>query len=67
MSAFLDAPAHVQRFIDDALVEEPKPVNLRERNWRQVLLAERVQRQYNVDPIDALVWVAGPYAKRFPH
>jgi hypothetical protein len=59
-------PAHVAQFLESALDEEPAPQTFKERNWRQVLLAERLRGQYDVDPVDALIWVSKPYRARFP-
>lgn len=64
---------HVESFIRSALREQPSPKSLRQRNLAQLLLAERVARQFELDndPQAALrkavEAVAPLYEQKFPH
>lgn len=69
MFGFTKAEADAARFVADVLAEErgQPPTTLAERNLRQLLLVERVQRQFWLDRVDALCVVARVFGATFPH
>lgn len=59
---------HVDSFIRSALQEMKAPTSVRERNMAQLVLAERLLRQFELgDLTKAVECVAPLYAAKFPH
>lgn len=58
----------VGSFLESALRECQPPRSVKERNLAQLILAERLQRQFEFpDLVKAVEAVAPMYAARFPH
>ena len=61
-------PAAVLDYVDALLGDSlPAPRTLKERNVIQLALADDVAARFNLNPLDALIAVAGIYGDRFPH
>lgn len=62
-----EVPQAVDRFVNDLVNEVQAPRSLKERNWVQLVILERVRRNFDgLDPIDTLVCVARRFNHRFP-
>lgn len=55
-----------QAWIREQLAELEKPKTLTERNWVQIMLAERHQVEFGGTVVESLVTIAKPYAAKFP-
>lgn len=53
-------------FVIGRLAKTPKPVNLRDRNLAQLLLAREFAKRFDVDEVSAVEAVAPLYCAKFP-
>lgn len=61
-----DTPEVEERWLNGALNELDKPKTLTERNFVQVMLADRFQVQFKKTRLEAIERIAPLYAERFP-
>lgn len=54
-------------WLDAALNELEAPKTLTQRNWVQLMLADRYSTQFKVDKLAAIQAIATPFANKFPH
>lgn len=60
-------PKPEQIWLEGAVAALQPPKDLRERNWLQVVLAERYHRQFRVSKFEAIQAISPVFAQRFPH
>lgn len=59
--------AEQQTWLEGAVKALQPPKDLQERNWLQVVLAERYHRQFRVSKFEAIQTISPVFAQRFPH
>ena len=65
--AQLFAKKDADMWLESAVKSTMEPRDLLERNWLQLLLVERYQRQFGGTKLEALRKVADAFALHFPH
>lgn len=54
-------------WLDAALNELEAPKSFQQRNWVQLMLADRYSTQFKVDKLAAIQAIATPFANKFPN
>ncbi len=54
-------------WLESALNAMSHPKDLMERNWQQLMLADRYATQFQMTRTEALSRLAGRYSNKFPH